>query len=88
MDLRMPGVGGIAATAAPRARALAARVLVLTTYPGQDAILPAAGRGTGLPDQGCRRRADRNRDPRGTRRPDPLGPAARERLVAAVTGLH
>ncbi len=41
MDLRMPGTGGIAATAALRERAPAARVLVLTTYADQDAILPA-----------------------------------------------
>jgi DNA-binding NarL/FixJ family response regulator len=41
MDLRMPGIDGIAATAALRARAPTARVLVLTTYADQDAILPA-----------------------------------------------
>jgi DNA-binding NarL/FixJ family response regulator len=41
MDLRMPEAGGIAATAALRERAPAARVLVLTTYAGQDAIVPA-----------------------------------------------
>jgi DNA-binding NarL/FixJ family response regulator len=41
MDLRMPGAGGIAATAALRERAPAARVLVLTTYADQDAIVPA-----------------------------------------------
>jgi DNA-binding NarL/FixJ family response regulator len=40
MDLRMPGIDGIAATAALRARAPAARMLVLTTYADQDAILP------------------------------------------------
>jgi len=41
MDLRMPGTDGIAATEALRERAPAARVLVLTTYADQDAILPA-----------------------------------------------
>ena len=41
MDLRMPGTDGIAATAALRERLPAARVLVLTTYADQDAIVPA-----------------------------------------------
>jgi DNA-binding NarL/FixJ family response regulator len=41
MDLRMPGVDGIAATADLRERLPAARVLVLTTYADQDAIVPA-----------------------------------------------
>jgi DNA-binding NarL/FixJ family response regulator len=41
MDLRMPGVDGIAATADLRERVPHARVLVLTTYAEQDAILPA-----------------------------------------------
>ncbi len=41
MDLRMPGTDGIAATADLRQRLPAARVLVLTTYADQDAILPA-----------------------------------------------
>ena len=41
MDLRMPGVDGISATAALRERAPAARVLVLTTYADQDAIVAA-----------------------------------------------
>jgi DNA-binding NarL/FixJ family response regulator len=41
MDLRMPGVDGIAATADLRERVPAARVLVLTTYAEQDAIVPA-----------------------------------------------
>jgi DNA-binding NarL/FixJ family response regulator len=41
MDLRMPGVDGIAATADLRGRLPAARVLVLTTYADQDAIVPA-----------------------------------------------
>ncbi len=41
MDLRMPGTDGIAATADLRGRLPAARVLVLTTYADQDAIVPA-----------------------------------------------
>jgi DNA-binding NarL/FixJ family response regulator len=41
MDLRMPGTDGIAATADPRRRLPATRVLVLTTYADEDAIVPA-----------------------------------------------
>jgi DNA-binding NarL/FixJ family response regulator len=41
MDLRMPGVDGIAATADLRERLPATRVLVLTTYADEDAIVPA-----------------------------------------------
>ena len=41
MDLRMPGTDGIAATADLRERQPAARVLVLTTYADEDAIVPA-----------------------------------------------
>jgi DNA-binding NarL/FixJ family response regulator len=41
MDLRMPGVDGISATAQLRERLPAARVLVLTTYADDDTILPA-----------------------------------------------
>ena len=41
MDLRMPGTDGIAATGGLRERLPAARVLVLTTYADQDAIVPA-----------------------------------------------
>jgi DNA-binding NarL/FixJ family response regulator len=41
MDLRMPGVDGIAATADLRGRMPGIRVLVLTTYAEQDAIIPA-----------------------------------------------
>ena len=41
MDLRMPDLDGIAATAQLRERLPAARVLVLTTYADEDAILPA-----------------------------------------------
>ena len=41
MDLRMPGTDGITATALLRDRLPATRVLVLTTYADQDAIIPA-----------------------------------------------
>ncbi len=41
MDLRMPGVDGIAATADLRQRLPATQVLVLTTYADEDTILPA-----------------------------------------------
>jgi DNA-binding NarL/FixJ family response regulator len=41
MDLRMPGTDGIAATADLRERLPAIRVLVLTTYADEDAIVPA-----------------------------------------------
>jgi len=41
MDLRMPGTDGTAATADLRERLPAARVLVLTTYADEDAIVPA-----------------------------------------------
>jgi DNA-binding NarL/FixJ family response regulator len=41
MDLRMPGTDGIAATAQLLERLPAVRVLVLTTYADQDAIVPA-----------------------------------------------
>ena len=41
MDLHMPEVDGISATAALRERAPAVRVLVLTTYADRDAIVAA-----------------------------------------------
>ena len=41
MDLRMPGTDGITATADLHQQQPAARVLVLTTYADEDAILPA-----------------------------------------------
>ena len=89
MDLRMPGVDGIAATAALRVRAPAARVLVLTTYADQDAILPAlqaGARGYLTKDATAEQieTAIRAVHAGQTHR----GPAAQERLVAAVTGRH
>ena len=41
MDLRMPGMDGVAATAALRERAPSARVLVLTTFDSESDVLPA-----------------------------------------------
>jgi DNA-binding NarL/FixJ family response regulator len=41
MDLRMPGTDGIAATADLRQRLPSTRVLVLTTYADEEAIVPA-----------------------------------------------
>jgi DNA-binding NarL/FixJ family response regulator len=41
MDLRMPGTDGTTATADLRRRLPSARVLVLTTYADEDAIMPA-----------------------------------------------
>ncbi|UJW28436.1 response regulator transcription factor [Saccharothrix sp. AJ9571] len=41
MDLRMPGMDGVAATAALRERVPGARVLVLTTFDSESDVLPA-----------------------------------------------
>ncbi|TYB62172.1 response regulator transcription factor [Nonomuraea sp. PA05] len=41
MDLRMPGMDGVAATAALRERAPSARVLILTTFDSESDVLPA-----------------------------------------------
>ena len=88
MDLRMPGIDGIAATAALRERAPAARVLVLTTYADQDAIvaaLQAGARGYLTKDASAEQIETAIRAVHAAQ--THLGPAARERLVA-VTGLH
>lgn len=45
MDLRMPGIGGVEATARITARVPTARVVVLTTYESDDAILDAIAAG-------------------------------------------
>ncbi|MFC9268698.1 response regulator [Streptomyces zhihengii] len=41
MDLRMPGMDGVAATAALRERAPGVRVLILTTFDSESDVLPA-----------------------------------------------
>ncbi|WP_114558165.1 response regulator [Desertihabitans aurantiacus] len=41
MDLRMPGMDGVAATAALRERVPSARVLILTTFDSESDVLPA-----------------------------------------------
>ncbi|QFG68173.1 response regulator [Ornithinimicrobium pratense] len=41
MDLRMPGMDGVAATAILRERAPSARVLILTTFDSESDVLPA-----------------------------------------------
>lgn len=41
MDLRMPGMDGVAATAALRERAPSIRVLILTTFDSESDVLPA-----------------------------------------------
>jgi DNA-binding NarL/FixJ family response regulator len=89
MDLRMPGAGGTAATADLRQRLPAARVLVLTTYAGQDAIVPAlqaGARGYLTKDASAEQIETAIRAVHAGQ--THLDPAARERLVAAVTGLH
>ena len=85
MDLRMPGVDGIAATAALRARAPAARVLVLTTYADQDAIVPAlqaGARGYLTKDASAEQIETAIRAVHAGQ--THLDPAVQERLVAAV----
>ena len=86
MDLRMPGVDGIAATADLRQRAPAARVLVLTTYADQDAILPAlqaGARGYLTKDVSAEQIETAIRAVHAGQ--THLDPAVQETLVAAVT---
>ena len=45
MDLRMPGLDGVAATAAIRERLPGTKVVVLTTYADDDSVLAALGAG-------------------------------------------
>ena len=56
VDLRMPRLDGAGVTAALAEQAPSVRVLILTTYADDDAVLPAlrAGR-RGLPDEGHHR---------------------------------
>ena len=86
MDLRMPGTDGIAATADLRERLPATRVLVLTTYASQDAILPAlqaGARGYLTKDASAEQIEDAIRAVHAGQAH--LDPAVRERLAAAVT---
>ena len=85
MDLRMPGIDGIAATAELRERLPAARVLVLTTYADQDAIVPAlqaGARGYLTKDASAEQIETAIRAVHAGQ--THLDPAVQERLVAAV----
>ncbi len=85
MDLRMPGTDGIAATADLRQRLPTARVLVLTTYADEDAIvsaLQAGARGYLTKDASAEQiEAAIHAVHAGQTH---LDPAVQERLVAAV----
>jgi DNA-binding NarL/FixJ family response regulator len=86
MDLRMPGVDGIAATAELRQRLPAAQVLVLTTYADEAAILPAlqaGARGYLTKDASAEQIETAIRAVHAGQ--THLDPAVQERLVAAVT---
>ncbi len=86
MDLRMPGTDGIAATADLRQRLPAARVLVLTTYADQAAILPAlhaGARGYLTKDASAEQIETAIRAVHAGQ--THLDPAVQETLVAAVT---
>ena len=85
MDLRMPGVDGVTATADLRQRQPAARVLVLTTYADEDAILPAlqaGARGYLTKDASAEQIETAIRAVQAGQ--THLDPAVQERLVAAV----
>ena len=87
MDLRMPGMDGIAATAQLRDQLPSARVLVLITYADDDAILPAlrAGAHGYLTKDASAEQIEAaiRAVHAGQTHLDPL---VQERLVAAVTG--
>jgi len=87
MDLRMPGMDGIAATAQLRDQLPSARVLVLTTYADDDTILPAlrAGAHGYLTKDASAEQIEAaiRAVHAGQTHLDPL---VQERLVAAVTG--
>ena len=85
MDLRMPDLDGIAATAQLRERLPAARVLVLTTYADEDAIVPAlraGARGYLTKDASAEQIESAIRAVHAVQ--THLDPAVQERLVAAV----
>ena len=87
MDLRMPGVDGIAATARLSQLLPNARVLVLTTYADEAAILPAlraGARGYLTKDASAEQIEAAIRAVHAGQ--THLDPAVQERLVAAVTG--
>jgi DNA-binding NarL/FixJ family response regulator len=86
MDLRMPDLDGIAATGLLRERLPAARVLVLTTYADEDAIVPAlraGARGYLTKDASAEQIEAAIRAVHAGQ--THLDPAVQERLVAAVT---
>jgi DNA-binding NarL/FixJ family response regulator len=86
MDLRMPDLDGIAATALLRERLPAARVLVLTTYADEDAIVPAlraGAKGYLTKDASAEQIEAAVRAVHAGQ--THLDPAVQERLVAAVT---
>jgi DNA-binding NarL/FixJ family response regulator len=85
MDLRMPDLDGIGATAQLRERLPAARVLVLTTYADEDAIVPAlqaGARGYLTKDASAEQIETAIRAVHAGQ--THLDPAVQERLVAAV----
>jgi DNA-binding NarL/FixJ family response regulator len=85
MDLRMPGLDGIAATGLLRERLPAARVLVLSTYADEDAIVPAlraGARGYLTKDASAEQIEAAIRAVHAGQ--TYLDPAVQERLVAAV----
>ena len=87
MDLRMPGTDGIAATADLRQRLPSTRVLVLTTYADEDAIVPAlqaGARGYLTKDASAEQIEAAIRAVHAGQ--THLDPAVQERLVAAVIG--
>ena len=87
MDLRMPGTDGITATADLRQQQPGARVLVLTTYADEDAILPAlhaGARGYLTKDASAEQIETAIRAVHAGQ--THLDPAVQERLVAAVIG--
>jgi DNA-binding NarL/FixJ family response regulator len=86
MDLRMPGTDGITATADLRQRLPAARVLVLTTYADQAAIVPAlqaGARGYLTKDASAEQIETAIRAVHAGQ--THLDPAVQETLIAAVT---
>ena len=88
MDLRMPDTDGIAATADLRERLPTARVLVLTTYADEDAIVPAlqaGARGYLTKDASAEQIEAAIRAVHAGQ--THLDPAVQERLVATVLSL-